>query len=115
PVPDLSKKVHKLLEEYAKLKSSGGGKPAADGIVWESKLPSDTPIQTPRGALFIEFKWAKAADADQLRSYSDRILDEKKKANVVLIGSGSGSYVLRTRPNEKGEVDARKIATAFKD
>ncbi|HLY09870.1 MAG TPA: alanine--tRNA ligase, partial [Planctomycetota bacterium] len=90
PVADLPKKLHKLLEDYAKLKSTGGAKSAGDGIVWESKLGSDTPIQTPRGALYIEFKWAKAADSDQLRSYSDKILDEKKKANVVLIGSGSG-------------------------
>jgi alanyl-tRNA synthetase len=114
PRQDVPKKVHKLLEEVSKLKSSGakaGG--SGDAITWDPT--PDVVIDTKDGKkILIQAKWAKSASGDELRGASDKIMDREKNAHVFFIGSGTGAFILRTRPAAGGPVDANRIAAVLK-
>ncbi|HZE97765.1 MAG TPA: alanine--tRNA ligase [Planctomycetota bacterium] len=112
PAQDVPKKVQKLLDEVQKLKSTGGLPKGGDLAEWGGA--GDFTLETKLGPIVAEVKVKKTADSEELRGASDQFLSKNKKVNVLLLVSQDGAFVLRTRPAEKGPVDANKITAELK-
>jgi alanyl-tRNA synthetase len=97
PKADVPKKVQKLLEETAKLKSSAG----------VQKTAVEFPVSWRVEGKPILVKLANEAVIDELRSESDREMDKPDGPTVGVFASASGSYLVRVKSPGKDGPDAR--------
>ncbi len=97
PKPDVPKKVLKLLEEMAKLKSQAGVR----------KKGAEFPVSYHVQGKPILVKLASEAVIDELRSESDREMDKPDGPKVGVFASASGAYLVRVKSPGKDGPDAR--------
>ncbi len=103
PPADVPRKIQKLLEEVAKLKSSAGvARKGADGgfaASFEAKRAADGKA--------VLVRLAEEAGIEELRNASDREMDRPDGPEVAAFASVSGAYLLRVRAPGKDAPDAR--------